>query len=345
MRENILHSARIRLPSTWTEEEIQAHVNILISCLKLSHVQHNRVGDHIRPNISGGQRKRVSIGIELVAAPMALFLDEPTSGLDSTSALLVMSLLKALSRLGVTVVSILHQPRTEIFYSLDYIMLLSDGQQVYQGKVVDTPGYFKSLGFIFREEFNPADIIMDIITGQGYKHRSEQQTTHIPNLIEQWTYQRDITMRSDTTVESSDNAWYKEQEAFLQRVITLRGASWPKQALFCFFRSLKQQVRQATSFYLEVAVGGASGLLIGLSVVKFRGHLFQGIFLEPYQLLSSAVNYTLVPQLGLLCALAIGGNPLLQCVRKKPLIYPILGLAGSAPGVVVFGSESMTGPT
>lgn len=320
VRENILHSARIRLPSTWAEREIQAHVDILISCLKLSHVQHNRVGSYIKPTISGGQRKRVSIGIELVAAPMALFLDEPTSGLDSTSALSIINLLKALSQLGVTVVSIIHQPRTDIFYAFDDLLLLSAGRRVYQGHTVDAPGYFKDLGYEFRADTNPADIIMDIITGQGDKHKLHQQTTYVPDLIQHWSDCQATAPAVEPMVEGPSGAVPKKQEISLQKLVALRGAPWPKQVWFCFLRSLKQQVRQATSFYLEVAVGGVAGLLIGLSVFELRGDLFQGSFRKPYTPLSSALNYTLVPQLGLLCALAIGRHwlPLLP-LQKEPI--------------------------
>ncbi|KAM3067888.1 hypothetical protein ACMFMG_011371 [Clarireedia jacksonii] len=91
VRENILHSARVRLPPSWTENEIQEHINNLLMCLGLTHIQDNLVGDVIKPMISGGQRKRVSIGIELAAAPLALVLDEPTSGLDATTDLTVFS--------------------------------------------------------------------------------------------------------------------------------------------------------------------------------------------------------------------------------------------------------------
>ena len=158
----------MRLPSTWKEPEVQAHVDALLKCLSLSYVQHSLVGDPMKPVISGGQRKRVSIGIELAAAPMALFLDEPTSGLDATSSLSVMKLLKALSHLGVTIVTIIHQPRAEIFDCLDNVMLLAEGRQVYRGKTQHARGYFKNLGFHFPNNCNPADTIMDIISGQGY---------------------------------------------------------------------------------------------------------------------------------------------------------------------------------
>ncbi|KAL5319845.1 hypothetical protein ACEPPN_012903 [Leptodophora sp. 'Broadleaf-Isolate-01'] len=94
--EDILHSARIRLPCTWSDNEIQDHVDILVSCLQLAHVQ-----DSLRQS-SLEDRKRVSVGMELAAAPMALFLHEPTSGLDAAAAAAsIMSTRKALSRLDV----------------------------------------------------------------------------------------------------------------------------------------------------------------------------------------------------------------------------------------------------
>ncbi|KAK4937301.1 hypothetical protein LTR66_015221, partial [Elasticomyces elasticus] len=167
VRENILHSARIRLPSSWKDSAIQDHVDSLISCLALTHVQHSRVGDANKPIISGGQRKRVSIGMELAAAPMAIFLDEPTSGLDATSAASIMRLLKAISRLGVTTIAIIHQPREQIFAGFDSILLLGQGRQLYGGPLADVQSYFTNIGFAFPTRGNPADTIMDIITGDG----------------------------------------------------------------------------------------------------------------------------------------------------------------------------------
>jgi ABC-type multidrug transport system ATPase subunit len=155
VRENILHSARIRMPSDWTDHEIQEHVDKLIACLQLSHVQHSRVGDPVRPTISGGQRKRVNIGIELAATPVVLILDEPTSGLDSSSALSVMKLLHTLSLLGVTVVPVIHQPRTEIFETLGSVMLLAEGQLVYQGKTSGARPYFRKAGLYISTHLQP----------------------------------------------------------------------------------------------------------------------------------------------------------------------------------------------
>jgi ABC-type multidrug transport system ATPase subunit len=80
VRENILHSARIRLPRSWKDVDVQNHVDSILKILNLSHVAHTIIGDGVSRGVSGGQRKRVSIGMELAAAPLCLFLDEPTSG-------------------------------------------------------------------------------------------------------------------------------------------------------------------------------------------------------------------------------------------------------------------------
>lgn len=106
------------------------------------------IGDETTRGISGGQRKRVNIGLELAGAPLALFLDEPTSGLDSTAALNVCEILKRLTRLGITVVSVIHQPRFEIFSKFDDILLiLPGGRTAYMGPVSEIQRYFKEMGF------------------------------------------------------------------------------------------------------------------------------------------------------------------------------------------------------
>lgn len=289
VHENLLHSARIRLPSKWTEAEIQEHVNILIACLELTSVRNNRVGDLINPGISGGQRKRVSIGIELAAAPMALVLDEPTSGLDATSALAIMKLLKAICQQGVTVVCIIHQPRLEIFECLDRLLLLADGREVYFGRACDASEYFRTAGFETSTASNPADVIMDIVCERGQKYAinpSVHPAGTISNLISHWILNqhlyKEIAAHRMVVADNPQN---------LTKSISARGLSWHRQVYFCFLRSVKQQSRQLSGFILEIAVGTFAGLFIGLSVFKLEGLLFQGIFRAPFEPLSSAVNY------------------------------------------------------
>ena len=316
VRENILHSARLRLSCDWTDHEIQEHVDILISCLQLEHVKDSLVGNAAAPVISGGQRKRVSIGLELAAAPMALFLDEPTSGLDATSASSIMTTLKALSRLGITVVTIIHQPRQEIFESLDTLLLFAAGRMIYQGPESNVQNYFEDVGFHFPSHGNPADTVMDIIAGQGHIYKKSGDTG-VQSLIEYWhNRQHSLSNLSPKTPD------LVQDNLALRASIKRRGAYWYRQIYYCFIRSIVQQWRVKSSFYAELCVGALAGFLIGLAELNQEGINYRGIFITPYELLSSSIDYASVPQMSLLVGLAIG-------------------LTASSPGVKIFGEEKL----
>jgi ABC-type multidrug transport system ATPase subunit len=146
VRENILHSARVRLGGVLTDREVEKRVQQLIQALGLSNVKDNLVGDPLRRGISGGERKRVNIALELIVAPRLLILDEPTSVLDAGAALSTIMLLKSLCRHGITVICVIHQPRVEIFEALDSLLLLRDGTQAYFGKASEAQKHFTDMG-------------------------------------------------------------------------------------------------------------------------------------------------------------------------------------------------------
>ncbi|KAF2470518.1 uncharacterized protein BDR25DRAFT_262454 [Lindgomyces ingoldianus] len=320
VRENILHSARVRLPRNQSDTACQKLVDNLISCLGLSHVQHQVVGSQITSSISSGQKRRVSIGMELVAAPVALFLDEPTSGLDSATALSIMRLLKAISRTGVTVICILHQPREEIFEALDQVLLLAQGRQLYQGPVSDASNYFCGHGFRIPARSNPADVLLDIAAGRMKIKTSFIASQDLPKILaETWEQRRDELARASVMArEIPTSECLKPIE--LARIASVRGALWHRQTYLCFVRAMKQQFRQPSGLLLEIGVGGIAGLLIGLGLYPYKGMHFQGTYLAPFELLSSAVDYSTVPKIGQMIALAIA-------------------LAAAAPGVSTFGEE------
>ena len=98
------------------------------SALGLTKCRESVIGDAENRGVSGGQRKRVSIAVELVSNPSIAFLDEPTSGLDSTTSIELVQMLKRMSGIGMTLVMVIHQPRYEIFTMIDSVLLM--GQQV-----------------------------------------------------------------------------------------------------------------------------------------------------------------------------------------------------------------------
>jgi ATP-binding cassette subfamily G (WHITE) protein 1 len=116
--------------------------------------------------VSGGERKRTSIAVELITDPSLIFLDEPTTGLDSFTAATVMDLLNDLAKSGRTIITTIHQPNTDIFNSFDRLLMLAKGKIVYFNEAKLAVDYFASLGDNYKcpEWNNPADFFMDLIS-------------------------------------------------------------------------------------------------------------------------------------------------------------------------------------
>eukprot|EP00928_Gymnodinium_smaydae_P019659 TRINITY_DN17547_c4_g1_i1.p1 TRINITY_DN17547_c4_g1~~TRINITY_DN17547_c4_g1_i1.p1 ORF type:complete len:894 (+),score=121.18 TRINITY_DN17547_c4_g1_i1:244-2682(+) len=181
--EQISYSARLRNPPGTSKQRIRDIVNDVLTVLQMRHIQDSIVGSVEQRGISGGQRKRVNIALELASCPTLLFLDEPTSGLDSTSALDIIQSLKQLTTLGMTVVMVIHQPRYALFELFDEVLLLGvGGRTVYQGPAGQAETYFESLGYVKPRNDNPADWFMDIIAGHDDKPRGSIYA----DLFEAW---------------------------------------------------------------------------------------------------------------------------------------------------------------
>jgi len=147
----------------------------LLSC------QQTKVGNALIKGISGGQRRRVSIAVELMGSPAILFLDEPTSGLDSKSAAEIMQLLGLLAKdLNVLIICSIHQPSSRTFFAFDLILLLSKGRACYFGPANDSVGYFAKRGFQAPPNMNPADFLIEI-SNPDFTEKSQ-----VDRLILEW---------------------------------------------------------------------------------------------------------------------------------------------------------------
>ncbi|CAI5708092.1 unnamed protein product [Hyaloperonospora brassicae] len=166
VRECITYSAQLRLPLSMTDAAKRAMVERVIEELNLGHVAGSRIGvvggSSSERGISGGERRRVSIGMELVTSPRILILDEPTSGLDSSSAHSVVKLIKELAGHDRIVVLSIHQPSARSFLLLDKIILLGKGRMLYYGAPASAARSFHDLGFRCPDNENIADFILDI---------------------------------------------------------------------------------------------------------------------------------------------------------------------------------------
>ena len=156
-REALKFSAKLRLKSDLSNDAISLLVDRMLAELNLEQVANNPTG-----NLSGGEKRRLSLGIELAVRPSILFCDEITSGLDSHNATSVMNLLKKVAECGATVLVTLHQPNSKIFNLLDAMYLMKKGQCIYHGPVAEIPGYFEERGFPVPYTYGTADWILEV---------------------------------------------------------------------------------------------------------------------------------------------------------------------------------------
>ncbi|XP_052450743.1 broad substrate specificity ATP-binding cassette transporter ABCG2-like isoform X1 [Carassius gibelio] len=167
VRENLRFSAALRLPKSISQQEKDEKIEKLIQELGLSKVADSRVGTQLIRGVSGGERKRTSIGMEVIFDPPVLFLDEPTTGLDASTANSVLMLLKKMANSGRTIILSIHQPRYSIYRLFDSLTLLLGGRLVYHGPAQDALDYFSHIGYICEPHNNPADFFLDVINGES----------------------------------------------------------------------------------------------------------------------------------------------------------------------------------
>lgn len=159
-RQALTFSARLRLPKSTTNKQIDDLVNVYIDELGLKSAADTLIGGGLRKGISGGEKRRVSIGVELISEPSIIFLDEPTSGLDSFAARQVMSLLQKVADAGNIVLFTIHQPSSDVFASFDRLVLLNRGRLMYQGLIKDINDDFERNGYPVPKNYNPADWLL-----------------------------------------------------------------------------------------------------------------------------------------------------------------------------------------
>ena len=154
VEEMLRYTAELKLERSVSAEERQLAVDGVIEVLGLDTCRHVVIGDRIARGVSGGQAKRVSIGIALISNPRVLFLDEPTSGLDSFTANEVMSVVKQLALGGITVCATIHSPTPYAFGLFDSLLLLASGRSVYFGPMKGAVDAMKAASASFSGEWD-----------------------------------------------------------------------------------------------------------------------------------------------------------------------------------------------
>ncbi|GAB4845774.1 ABC transporter G member 22 [Ancistrocladus abbreviatus] len=154
VKETLTYAALLRLPNTLTREQKKERALNVISELGLESCQNTVIGGTYTRGISGGERKRVCIGNEILLNPSLLLLDEPTSGLDSTTALRIVQMLHNIAK-----------PSSRLFSKYDKLILLGKGSSLYFGKASEALSYFSSIGYSPLIAMNPAEFLIDLANG------------------------------------------------------------------------------------------------------------------------------------------------------------------------------------
>lgn len=280
VRENLAFSAALRLSSEFTSHDRKARVEMIIEDLGLKYCADTRVGTDERRGISGGERKRTSIGMELIIAPNVLFLDEPTTGLDATTAHSVVKLLQRQSFRGRTVIFSIHQPRYSIFKLFDTLTLLSNGETVFHGPCNASIKYFSSLGYQCETYNNPADFYMDVImehenscyvrvndcsevlrssTPETVYDKAQIQTRKsLPELYKDSSYYKETCMKIQPVVDAIEEVRYNDSGKKIGYQ-----SSFCKQMRIVANRVVKNLIRDPRAFSSQLMVKMLYAFIIG----------------------------------------------------------------------------------
>ncbi|KAL7748177.1 hypothetical protein RI367_006361 [Sorochytrium milnesiophthora] len=206
--EAITMSAKLRLPPTVSLAEKEKRVEEIIHMLGIYKCRNTVIGTATQKGVSGGERKRACMAMELITDPSIVFLDEPTSGLDTYTAYAVVKLLKDLAVSGRTVVATLHQPSSEIFHLIDDLCVMSQGEIMYHGAAAQAVSYFGSLGYKCPDYSNPADyIFMDVLNTVAATDEEvdpAKNTERLAGLLKSWkNSDTNVAMMKDIEAHST----------------------------------------------------------------------------------------------------------------------------------------------
>ncbi|CAF0892714.1 unnamed protein product [Adineta ricciae] len=229
-------TALLRLPKSLSKKDKLAQVEHVVEQLRLEKCSNTPI-----KLLSGGEKKRVNIGTELLTNPSVLFLDEPTSGLDSTSAVLLISVLRELAVKGKTILTSIHQPSSQIFQSFDQLILLADGKTIFMGKPGNALAYCSIVGYQCPPQYNPADFLMDLVN-QDMSIRENLKEIYVQNRYFLSKNQSELTEAQKCLIgEPTENEIDSLNGNNLQLALQKKENKWPigfvRQTMILFSRN------------------------------------------------------------------------------------------------------------
>ncbi|MCJ1338983.1 hypothetical protein MMC09_004272 [Bachmanniomyces sp. S44760] len=265
VRETLQYAADLRLPPPTTREERRRVVEEVILELGLKECANTRIGNNEHKGCSGGEKRRTSLGVQMLANPSVLFLDEVTTGLDATSAFQLIRSLKYLAGKGRTIIATIHQPRSEIWGLFDNIVLLTGGSPVYSGSKEACLPYFEELGYPLPAFVNPAEHLIDLAAVDTRSSELESVSLdRVEILKSNWRAHESQSPGSDPEIEKTDKVHQVETITS-----TRKRSSFRRQVKVLTARTIKVTYRDP--------MGMAGSLLEAISMGVITGWVFLGL--------------------------------------------------------------------
>lgn len=268
VRETLEFASELRLPRESSFKERMDRVDSVIAELGLKKCSETRIGNEKVRGVSGGERRRVSIAVEVLRGPPVMFLDEPTSGLDSFQSLRVATTIKDLALTGKTMVCSIHQPRSSIFSLFDDVFIMSEGRVMYSGAALGMVAYFSRLGHPVPPNYNPADFALDLVSVDGRSDDLEAETKARMLKLDECFQQSSAKAGSEMSKKSMPAMMDKDASEAIsddimvskkRRYEALRG----KQFFLLSKRALRQKLRDKTQIVVPLITFSFFGLLLG----------------------------------------------------------------------------------
>lgn len=273
-------AVNLKLEQNTPEKERELAIREIVDHLGLTECLKTRTN-----RISGGQRKRLSIALELVNNPPVMFFDEPTSGLDSSSCFQCITLLKQLAAEGRTIICTIHQPSARLFEMFDTLYILGEGKNVYQGPVKSLVPFLSTLGLNCPSYHNPADFVMEVVSGEYGQHldtlveavriQGNQDTASkssasmteeqsVPEVkVENSSRKESLGNPETSNQEVEESLIGGSRESVDDHCKTYPTSSWT-QFRVLFVRTFKSIIRDETLTKLRIISHVSIGILLGL---------------------------------------------------------------------------------
>ena len=215
----------------------------------------------MRKSCSGGEKRRTSLGVQMLSNPAVLFLDEVTTGLDALSAFQLIRTLKRLATHGRTIIVTIHQPRSEIWTLFDNLLLLSEGSLLYSGSASEAITYFERLGYSMPTLVNPSEFLLDLsMIDKRSSSLESSSRNRIAVLVDAWQKTSQKQMIEESIKKPNDEPRVnRDMNPELRR---------------SFFRTTSVQTTRATLTSLRDPLGATASLLEAVILGIISGWIF-----------------------------------------------------------------------